>query len=176
MAPTPIGARNRLHALMARGWSMEAVAGATGMDVADLDRVLTRLERCKPDVPQRVASAYERLWNAQPPRSTGHEREAADAAAEHARVRSWAPPMAWLDDEEMDTTARPQPGWRRGGEKLIRAAALAEDVGFVREHGGYRHASNAEVALRLGITRERIEKALQRARESQAEPAELEAG
>ena len=37
----------------------------------------------------------------------------------------------------------------------IRSAALAEDATFVREHGGYRYATDALVAMRLGVSRGR---------------------
>jgi hypothetical protein len=39
---------------------------------------------------------------------------------------------------------------------MHRSADLAEDARFLREHGGYRRAGIREVALRLGVSRERL--------------------
>ncbi len=40
---------------------------------------------------------------------------------------------------------------------------IAEDARWVREHGGYRLATLAEVAVRLGVSRAALDKALERA-------------
>jgi hypothetical protein len=41
----------------------------------------------------------------------------------------------------------PAEGWRRGRDTTRRSADLAEDTRFVREHGGYRLATNKEIAI-----------------------------
>ena len=86
------------------------------------------------------------------------------AHQEHAQRHGWAPPLAWDDDEIDLDDARPADGWQRAGRHTTRAAELVEDAEFVREVGGYRLAGNGAVAMRLGVPRARLEKALERAR------------
>jgi hypothetical protein len=50
-----------------------------------------------------VATLYERLWDITPPRMTGEQRAAADAARAHAATHGWLPPLAW-DDIDIDPT------------------------------------------------------------------------
>ncbi len=90
-----------------------------------------------PELAQRVAAAYDALWDRPPPQRTPREREEAAAAETHARRRGWAPPLAW-DDEEIDLQdARPAEGWKRSGRTSVRSADLAEDVAWLREQDGY---------------------------------------
>ena len=70
---------------------------------------------------------------------------------------------------------RPADGWKRGKGTARRAADLVEDAEFVRETGGYRHAPVGEVAMRLGVTRTALEKALERTR-GRAADLDREAG
>lgn len=161
-AATPVGAQRRVRALMARGWPVGEIARRTGIDVTDLESLLTR-RVATPDQVQLVALAYELLWDQLPPLDTPARQDEADAALERARRCRWAPPMAWDDDALDDPAGRPAPNWRRSRSSQRRSADLAEDARFVREHGGYRRASTAEVARRLGVSRDRLYQACQRA-------------
>lgn len=159
---TPVGAQRRVRALMARAWPIGEIARHTGIDVTALQRLLAR-RTATPDHVRLIALAYELLWDRLPPQDTPDRRAAADATLEHARRCRWAPPMAWDDDALDDPAGRPAGNWRPGRSSKYRSADLAEDARFVREHGGYRHASTAEVARRLGVSLDQLHRACQRA-------------
>jgi len=161
--PTPAGTQRRLRALMCRGWSPEAIERATGIPAAENARALTDHRGIGTEAAANVASAYDQLWDRPPPQATDRDRSLAAAAAARARTGHWAPPLAW-DDEDLDRDdGAPAQGWRRTGSTQVRSAALAEDAAYVREHGGYRHATNKQVAMRLGVSPARLEKAISRA-------------
>jgi hypothetical protein len=71
--------------------------------------------------------------------------------------------MAWDDDQLDAGDGQPAGNWKRTGPDTQRAAALVEDAEFVREHGGYRLESVAAVAARLGVNRNTLDKAYERA-------------
>ena len=177
-APTPAGTQRRIRALMARSWTPEAIAAAQGIPAAEMRLALEHQAAISPELAQRVAAAYDALWDRPPPQRTPREREEAAAAETHARQRGWPPPLAW-DDEEIDLQdARPAEGWKRSGRTSVRSADLAEDVAWLREQDGYSRASNAALAMRLGLSKDRLEHSLSRARKASArEPAaDMEAG
>ena len=173
--PTAAGARRRIQALMARAWGPEAIEQASGTPAATVRKALRRPERCTSEDIGAVVGAYEALWDRQPPQATEQERAAAAAHQRHARIAGFAPPMAWDDDEIDQPGARPAEGWRRTREHKTPAADLVEDAEFVRQTGGYRQASVGAVAMRLGVPRNRLEKALERTRAREA-MADREAG
>ena len=74
--------------------------------------------------------------------------------------------MAYDDDTIDHPDGDPAPGWKRTNRTTIPAADLAEDAAWVSEHGGYRYATPAEIAVRLGVTKAALDKALQRAARS----------
>jgi hypothetical protein len=156
--PTPAGAVRRARALAARGWTPQAIETAAGVPARDCRRALENRSRLSAAAATRIAAAYEQLWNQQPQGTPPDARDYAD------RARRWAPPMAWDDDVIDQPDGRPEDGWKRGTGTAHRAAELVEDMEFVRQHGGYRHASVGEVAMRLGVTRTALEKALERTR------------
>ncbi len=161
------GAQRRIRALHARGWSPAAIQRAAGLPAAEIYALLARGDAIKPATVQQVRRAYELLWNRQPPAATEAEREEISATlARASRGREWAPPMAWDDDQLDLREGRPGEGWKPFPGHLRRSADLAEDAEFVREHGGYRLASNGAVAMRLGVTRDQLEKALSRTRQA----------
>jgi hypothetical protein len=166
--PTAHGAQRRIRALAARGWAPEAIERATGIPAPTSARLMNRRDMIRPaDI--AAASAYRQLWNRQPPQATAADQRTSSAAAEHAHLRGWAPPLAW-DDELIDQPdARAAEGWKpgRGTAGTRRSADLAEDARFVRDSGGYRHASAAEVVMRLGVKPDRLQQALSRARAAQ---------
>ena len=161
--PTSAGTQRRLRALMCRGWSPEAIERATGLPAPELASALEDRRGISTEAAAWVAAAYDRLWDRPPPQATDGDRELAETAAARARSGHWAPPLAW-DDEDLDRDdAAPAPGWRRSRSTQLRSAALAEDATYVREYGGYRYATNKQVAMRLGVSPERLEKAISRA-------------
>lgn len=173
--PTPAGTQRRIRALYARGWSDQSIERATGIPAVRVKSSLADRRKVTADFCQSVAQAYERLWDTPPPRSTQEERDEADAAQQRARLCAWPPPMA-LDDDEIDKPEYQPTGWKRAASTHVRAADLVEDVYFVRQTGGYAHASQALVAMRLGVTKAALEKALHREGRSVPAEQELEAG
>jgi hypothetical protein len=170
-APSAIGAQRRLRALAARSWSPEAIEKETGIPAQFIRRELDGHDDLAPNLAGAVAAAYDRLWDRDPPTVTWADRETAAATAARAARSGWAPPMAWDDDRIDVPGARPERGWRPGRGINRRAADLVEDAEFVREHGGYRDASTVQVAMRLGIRRDRLDQAYIRARRYAARAA-----
>lgn len=174
-SPSPVGARRRLRALAARAWWPDAIERATGLPAAQIHRGLDGYD-ITPDLAAAVSDAYERLWDRNPPIVGPQDRQAADEARAQAASRNWAPPMAWDDDQIDLPHGSPAKGWKPR-RSTRRAVDLVEDAEFLREHGGLKDASVREVAIRLGVTRERLAQAYVRSRryaESHAE-ADLEA-
>jgi transcriptional regulator with XRE-family HTH domain len=168
------GAQRRLRALVAAGHSQARLGARLGISSSNFEQTMTR-DRLTAETVRAVRALYDELWDV-PPDETGHRTKiAASRARNYARARSWAPPLAW-DEEELDAPdGKPADGWRRPARQTTRAAELAEDAEFVRQLGGYRLATNTEVAMRLGVPRDRLEKALERTRSREAQ-ADREAG
>ena len=96
------GTRRRLQALIAIGWPAELLANLLGRRLNSLHRSMTG-ESVTARTAHDVATLYERLWNCRPPRMTGEQRAAADAAQAHAAAQGWPTPLAW-DDIDTDPT------------------------------------------------------------------------
>jgi hypothetical protein len=174
--PTPVGTQRRLQALMRQSWSLDAIARAGGLRGPQLERALANPATITPRLSVDVSAAYDRLWDARPPRATPTERDAGDAAASLARTRGWAPPLAWEDDEIDRPEGQPVAAWQRSARVSIPSAELVEDADFVRTMGGYAEADVSVVAMRLGVSRSRLEKAISRQRSAKSGGHELEVG
>jgi len=167
--PTGIGTQRRLRALAARAWNPDAIQAATGLPAGHIRAALADPRRIPAAIPAAAACAYDQLWNTPPPTRTPADRAAAEASRRHAQRCGWAPPMAYDDDTIDHPDGRPAPGWRRTSRTTIPAADLAEDARWLRQHGGYRHAAPAELAMRLGVTKAALDKALTRTRHADRE-------
>jgi hypothetical protein len=169
--PTAWGTQRRLRALMNRSWSPPALEQATGISATVITTILHGSRTPGRAVNECVATAYERLWNKTPPLATARDRQLADQARKLAERRGWPAPLAYDDDLIDLPSGDAEQGWKRSRRTNRRAADLAEDLAFVRDHGGYRHATLAEAAMRLGVTRD----ALQQAQSRTARRADREA-
>jgi hypothetical protein len=96
------GTRRRLQALIAIGWPAELLANLLGRRPNSLHRSMTG-QSVTARTAHDVATLHERLWNCRPPRMTGEQRAAADAAQAHAAAQGWPTPLAW-DDIDTDPT------------------------------------------------------------------------
>jgi hypothetical protein len=172
--PSSVGAQRRLRALYARSWSPLALQRATGIPLTLTGRALAKRDGITPQFARAVKDAYDRLWDQDPPRATAEEAETADRAERDAARRGWAPPQAWEDDQIDLPEGRPEPGWKPSGRTTKLAVDLVEDSEFVRQNGGYRLASNGQVAMRLGVNRDRLDQAYVRARRYAARHADLD--
>ena len=175
-APTPAGTQRRIRALFALGWTDTSIQAATGVAAGRLRRARLDRQSIRPGLAGPAAGAYESLWNREPPQETAEQRDDAGAARAYACRWGWAPPMG-RDDDLIDDPARRPPAreWKRAGQRHVSALAIAEDAAFVREHGGYSHATDSGVAMRLGLSNERLEKALERAQRYRSRTAETRA-
>lgn len=167
--PTGWGTQRRLMALASRGWSPDAIQAATGIPAADLAAAMHDRRETWLSLNRRVAVAYNLLWNRQPPRATPRDQAQADTAQAQAQRRGWAPPMAWDDDIIDQPHGEPATGWKPSNRTSHRTADLMEDAAFVREHCGYRQATMGQLAERLGVTRDVLAKAYERAAGREAE-------
>jgi hypothetical protein len=174
--PSPCGTQRRLQALMARGWSVPAVASATGMRPLQLARALEHSACITPTLAVEVSEAYDNLWDQSPPLASAADRSLATASAHHAGQSGWAPPLAWDDDEIDRPDGRPAEGSQPSARRTRRSAELAEDAEFVRSAGGYRAASMRAIAARLGVPQARLEKAVSRQRAAEDRDQQLELG
>jgi len=172
--PSAAGTRRRLRALAARSWSPSAIEWETGIPAPMISRGLDSPADISPDLARAVAAAYDHLWDRDPPCDTQHDRQAADTISARAAASGWAPPLAWDDDNIDLPSGRPAGGWKPKRTSR-RAVDLVEDAEFVRQHGGYQHANIGQIAMRLGVTRDRLEQAHVRARRYAARDAEPEA-
>jgi hypothetical protein len=167
--PTPAGARRRLRALFACGWGAGAIEQQGGLAAARTEYLLAPACTHLPtaDECRQIGVIYECLWDQPPPGRTEEEARAKAAAmARASRSKHWAPPMAWDDDQIDEPGGRPADGWRRTTPRR-RAADVVEDAEFVRAHGR-EDASDAEIAWRLGITKNHLQTACRRVRDRQA--------
>ena len=175
-APTPCGTQRRLQALMTQGWSVPAIAQATGMRSPQLARALEYSGSITPTLAAAVIKAYDQLWDQPPPVVNEQAQERAAASAELARHHGWAPPLAWDDDQIDREDGRPAEGWQPSLRTTRRSKELAEDAQFVRSAGGYREATVRVLAIRLGVNQKQLEKALSRQRAAAAGGRQLELG
>jgi len=167
------GARRRLQALVAIGHSQSALARRLGQLPSNFTATMTR-GQVTAATDRAVRALYDGLWDASPDESTHRGRISASRARNYARERGWPPPLGWDEPEIDDPAAGPAEGWRRGGRTTIRSAELVEDAEFVRRHGGHRSLNQR--AMRLGVSRDRLEHAYARAGSRQAAGTEREAG
>lgn len=169
MAVTAAGARRRITALHALGYSPAALAAETGLRERVFTQPPYRLAAISQDVLDRVGDAYDALWNRPAPES-GEAQQWRD----RARAAGWAPPMAY-DDDLIDTPdGRAARGWQRdrGGHQERRTAeSIAEDVTWLREVAGYENATTRQVAERLAMTPDSLNRALERSRSRALERA-----
>jgi hypothetical protein len=172
--PSAVGAQRRLRALAACAWSPEAIQNQTGLPALLVDAITNGTGVVNPGLAETIADAYDELWNRDPPTTTPDEREAAQAAKSRAQRHGWAPPLAWDDDRIDLDEAKPAPTWKPH-RMTKRAVDLVEDAEFVRQNGGYRQATMGQIAMRLGVSRDRLAQAHARASRYAARSAAPEA-
>ena len=141
------GTRRRLQALIAIGWPAELLADQLGRRPNSLLRSMTGgsvTARTAHD----VANLYQRLWNISPPRMTGEQRAAADAARAQAAAQGWLSPLAWddIDTEPAPTAPISGPSPRNDIDDIAVERALAGDCVF---YDDLTSAEQEEVIRRL---------------------------
>lgn len=100
------GAHRRLQALVARGWSLSALAREAGITPQRIQQIITR-PRITVGVHRRMVDLYERLWDQRPPLRTPGDKAGYAKAITMATRRGWVPPLAWddIDNDPAPTSA-----------------------------------------------------------------------
>lgn len=108
-----IGSQRRLQALIANGWSRNALAARLGMNPSNFSRLMQSVH-VTVESALKIRRLYDDLWDQSPPADTASQRCSIARAKNDAAARGWAPPLAWDDETIDDPDARPR-GVRREG-------------------------------------------------------------
>ncbi|MFJ3878015.1 hypothetical protein ACIPW5_11200 [Streptomyces sp. NPDC090077] len=141
----------RLQALVAVGWPPPLLAERLSLHLTYVNKILRGDHaRITGRFNRSVEALYDELWNVNPV-SRGADQHAVKRARSRAKSHGWAAPAAWDDDTITDPEATPN-----AGEHTPRYIALAEDC-FELER---QELSRAQIAERLGVTRDGLQRAL----------------
>lgn len=91
-----LGARRRVQALQALGWSRQRIAEEAGWTSSGALRYVTRSDTMTRATFDRILAAYERLCMMRP------DDMGADRARTWAKRHGYAPPLAWTDIDDPD--------------------------------------------------------------------------
>lgn len=152
------GTRRRFQSLAYVGWPRSVVAERAGI-TAKTAAAAMRVEYVYHSTARAVATAFDTLaW--QTPEQHGVAHWVADRARRWARQNLWYPPAAWDDDAIDDPAAEPDMG-----REVPRYVAIAEDAMWLERQDFTR----AQVAERLGVSRDRVQQSLRLYHEAQKE-------
>jgi hypothetical protein len=97
----------RMRSLVAMGHSATRIAGALGIRVESVQKLLRGDAALIGTDLQRLASQlWDAWWDKRPPESTAAERRASAAARRRAETNNWCAPVG-LDEDQLD-----EPGYR----------------------------------------------------------------
>jgi len=143
-----LGARRRLQALSAIGWTMYRLAKETGLPASTVAAIRGGVtERIRPAIDQTVREAYERLCMRVPPatRDTNHSRF-------HAQRKGWAPPLAFDDiDDPLEVP-------KFGNEHDVKAIRAERQAEVARLHA--LGLSYTQIAERIGKSMRQVHRDL----------------
>lgn len=152
------GLTRRLQALVAIGWPPVTLAERLTVQLTYVNRILRGDHpRVTGRFHRTVAALYDELWNVDP---TSHGMPSALISRAKSRAASyeWSPPAAWDDELIDDPAAQPSIG-----DETPRYIAHAENC-LELERQGY---TREQIADRLGITRDGLQRALSLYRKAQ---------
>jgi hypothetical protein len=149
------GARRRLQALAAAGYSPSVLARRLGLPPTQMTRVMSQRRMTARKV-RAIRALYDELWDVPPDQSTKYARAGVTKALRKARACGWPPPLAWDDDQIDNPDAGPAEGWQR--PKRLRGEDLVEEAGELIRWEGSRELA----AMRLGIRRNTLDRAIAR--------------
>jgi AraC-like DNA-binding protein len=144
-----IGARRRVHALIAHGWPIEHIARHIGLSGNHL-RLAMRRPRIYGRTARAVATAYDEL-KAKRPERNGVSKVEAEKARRRAAARRWPTPAYWAD--RMDVIDDPDFEPLYG---VTKREIVAQDAHWVMTTIGLDRAS---AAARLGVSKAYIDHA-----------------
>jgi len=157
----PDGAARRIQALTALGWSYLAIQRATGIEDAKLRRIaLGQRVYLHRATHAKIDRAYRRLSMTLPPRDTTAQRQGVSKALARAARNGWLPPLAW---EDIDAGILAQvPDDERPTGRGMWHVHIAEDHAWLSSCG----ESDEQIARRLGVSVDGLQKALRTARKA----------
>ena len=144
-----VGARRRLRALVAVGWTQQQLAEQLGMTPGNFWALMHKQPNITVARRRVVETLYDELWDAVLP-----DTVASRGARRYAAARGWAPPMAWDDDAIDDPAAAPEGA---GAPRRMGKLPPAEDLLWLLEND-----TRQAVAQRFGVRPDAIEAALRR--------------
>ena len=136
------GTKRRLHALMAIGWPIWLLAEKVGISRYTLEHALFKSVQVKAKTAAAVAGLFDTLQMTPGP---------SEVTKRCARKRGWVLPFQWDEDEIDDPTAEPYVGENRWVPFMERYQELKE-----------LSLSDSEIASKLGIQLESVERTLRR--------------
>jgi hypothetical protein len=97
----------RLRSLVAMGHSATRIAGALGVRVESVQKLLRGdAALIGTDLQRLACQLWDTWWDKRPPETTAAERKAAGAARRRAESNNWCAPVG-LDEDQLD-----EPGYR----------------------------------------------------------------
>lgn len=152
------GLTRRLQALVTIGWPASVLAERLAVHLTYLNRILRgEHPRVTGRFHRTVEGLYDELWNADPI-SLGVPSALVSRAKSRAAGHNWSPPAAW-DDELIDDPAA-EPAICDDTPRYIAHAENCLEL----ERQGY---TREQIADRLGITRDGLQRALSLYRKAQ---------
>lgn len=110
-----IGTRRRIHALIAIGYTVKAIADTADVDPSVLNDILHgHIPNIRGVTADRIAAAYRQL-STHPP--TGLRKSAVTRSRRRAAAEGWPPPAAWDDNAIDDPDAHPDWTGRCGTDR-----------------------------------------------------------
>lgn len=145
------GARRRVQALVALGWSQSKIAELLQVDRSNFNFAREDHERVTVANDRAIRALYDELSMRLPPESSHRHKIAASRSRRYAKDRGWLPPLAWNDiDDPSETPSTGEPGRRTSG--------LIEDVEWLADAG----ESLTHVASRLKVRADSLQVMLAR--------------
>lgn len=158
------GARRRLQALVAMGWSQTKLADRLGVLRSNFTGTMRR-DKLHVATVRAVRKLYDELWDVPPPEDTHRHKIAASRARRYATEHGFVPPLAWDDDTIDDPAAVPDDGGVTPGKPGRRSALpSAEEIRFLLAGGD----TIGTIAARYRVKEPTVERAMYRAHESAA--------
>lgn len=149
------GARRRLQALVAIGWSQSKLASRLGMERSNFGALFER-GQMRAETVRAIRDLYDELWSTLPPQEEHRDKIAANRARRYAAERGWAPPMAWDDDTIDDPAAEPSGMDVQGPSRRL---PEADELLWLVRMG----ETDAALAARFGVEEESVRGARVRA-------------
>jgi len=157
------GARRRLRALVAHGWSMRQLARRMGMTESNFGRVIKGDDQMHASTARKARDLYDQLWDVPPRADDQRSRISVSRSKRYAAEHGWLPALAWDDDTIDDPGAWADLGgqaedddvdpvvverlvagedWRRVGAtraERVAAAQLMPSINEAERRLGLRH-------------------------------------